>query len=364
MAALGSAMLSLNASAELDLRAKAAIDVNMWLAGRGLPSAPWNPNPGWLALQLPKVALSAQALATISAFAQLRAAALATLGLDLNNPASATAFARLVATLSARLSAGAGLPSFGMGAGLPSFDAGGWLQLSATLKAIASIQEALSAGLLPSPPSLPLGPWRPFLLNLSGLAPLISASSQLGLNLSASFAAELSAALKAMLAIQMPAMSSAALTIAANLTGALDAVAHIGATLGISPMKLGLPAVSAMVSARLQATAQMVQSGLGLSLSALLALLLRLPSIAFSPASLATDAVVSAAMSINTSAIASMNWNVPVAVSVPVLRVGLPTISLLAQLKSALGLSASTGPCAVCDAQTLLSAGLASAAAG
>src|SRR5207302_1831223 len=79
------------------------LGLSAWLNERCLPALPWQPEPAWLGLQLPALQLSAQAVATISALAQLRAQVQAQFGLDLLLPAHATALARIVATMNARL---------------------------------------------------------------------------------------------------------------------------------------------------------------------------------------------------------------------------------------------------------------------
>src|ERR1700692_4126638 len=96
-----------DASLALDMSASLAMDMQLlanWLGQFGLPAAPWEPDEAWLDLELPTLSLSASAMATLSAFAQLRVGALG-LGIDLLVPGQANAFARLVATVSARLAA-------------------------------------------------------------------------------------------------------------------------------------------------------------------------------------------------------------------------------------------------------------------
>src|ERR1700761_6743265 len=103
------ALPRLDVAASATLSADAQMQVQMqalanWLGRFGLPAAPWEPDETWLDLELPTLSLSGRAMATLSAFAQLRAGALA-LGIDLLVPGQANAFTRLAATLDARLSA-------------------------------------------------------------------------------------------------------------------------------------------------------------------------------------------------------------------------------------------------------------------
>ena len=363
MATLQLAMPQLNVSATADLGVQ-LYPISAWLARFGLPAAPWQPNPAWLDLQLPSISLNANAMATISAFAQLRAMVLAQCGIDLLVPAQATAFARLAATLQARLSAALSAQAGATAGTALALNASAWLQLSATLTACARIQEALALGLLPTPPPGPsLAIWRPFLVRLRALLPIIAASSQLGLDLSADFAAQLSAMLRVMLGITLPAFPPASLMLMANLTAALSAVAQIRLALGVDPLVIGLPRVQAMVAARVQALVTAIQASLGLNLASLLALLPTLPVPEYSASLMAPAAVVTAALRINPTAIAAINWNVPPVPSLPILAVGLPVAAFTEQLNAALSLTASVAPCgAQCDAAALMSASTKAAA--
>ncbi len=229
--------------------ANVALSLAGWLGARGLPAAPWQPDPNWLRQMLPRLRMSASAMATVSALAQLRAQVLAQFGIDLLLPGSAAAFARIVATMNARLSAMASA----------SFNPGAWIGLAGLNAAIDRVNLALQAGLLaPSaslamttPGGLAMADWRAFLAALAGLAPLIAAASQLNISLAANFSAQLAAALRTLRGIALPGFSAANLAFMASLTGALSAVAQLHASLGIDPLALGFPAVQAMVSARL-----------------------------------------------------------------------------------------------------------------
>ena len=81
------------------------LSLSAWLNLRGLPALPWMPLTH---LARPAAAAACnstlRAVATISALASLRAQVLAQFGLDLLIPGQALAFARIVATMNARLS--------------------------------------------------------------------------------------------------------------------------------------------------------------------------------------------------------------------------------------------------------------------
>lgn len=358
-ASLGPLMLqlpSLDVSLALDLPgADIAMSLSAWLSARALPATPWLPDLGWLDLQLPMPHLSMSAIATISAMASLRAQVLAQFGIDLLISAQASAFARIVATLNARLSASAAL----------AINPLGWIQLANLNAAIDQVMLALNAGLLLPSPSLMLSltmpggvampQWASLLGLLRLLAPLIAASLQLGVSLSAT--AEFAAALRILARLQLPALAFPELM--ASLTAALSATASLSASLGMPVLALGFPAIRLQVQLRLQAMLAAVSARFGLSLSgdlgSLLAMLLAmLPKLPVIPSSFATSAVIQ--MALQATALASVNWQVPL--SLPSLQIGLPTCSFVAQLNASLGIQAVlAAPCGpICNAGALLQA--------
>ena len=337
--AMASAELSVQSAASLRLSAVAS-----WLSARSLPAAPWAADPLWLELELPTPSLSLSAMATLSAMASARAQAMALFNIDLLASASATAMVRLAATLDARLSAMLSL-SASAAADL-SISASAWLKLAADLEASVSVSAAASLGLfLPtpelslaylSPGGIELSLWAPFLSAVVSLSPLIAISLQLGITDSAS----LSLAVKAILAIDVQVIAN--LSLAAQLMAALSAVARLQLTLGVNVLAEGFASISAMVALRVEAALALMPPNP------------QPPRMSVCPTILAPAAVVSAAASAEIALLAALDWNVP----------ALPSLSGLANLSMALGLSASlavvaptlTAPCPVCDAAALLRA--------
>lgn len=333
--------------------AQAVLALSAWLGARGLPASPWVPDPAWLQITPPSLLLRAETLATLSAMATLRAQVLAQFGLDLLVPAQANMFARLAATLNARLSAMAA-------AGLSIGTGQAWLQLGALNFAIDQITLALQAGLFTANAgAYVIAPaWQSFLAALLALLPLIALSVQLGLDLRGNFAADLAVAVRAMLAVRLPALPAANLAMMASLSAQLTAVASLAASLGIAPLQIGLPGVQAMISARLSALLAALSASLGINLTASLEipnLLGLLPALPACPTLAITPAVVQAALTMNASALAALTWQAPA--GLPLLQVGLPVATLSAQLSAALGISAALAPCpAGCDANAVLRA--------
>ena len=347
------ALPSLNVSASVALpHANLALGLANWLGARALPAAPWMPDPNWLHLALPRLQLNASAMATISAMAQLRAMVLEQFGIDLLIPGQAAAFAQIVATLNARISAMAALH--------PNFNPLAWVRLAALNSAIDQLTLALKLGLplaLPAPPGgIPMLSWRQFLAALSALVPMIAVAAHLNLNLSENFSAQLSVALRALLSIHLPPLAN--FSMVGSLTAALSAVAQLQASLGVNPLQIGLPQVQIMISARLSVVLGALSSYFRCNLLTMLLdeLLALLPAVPYCPTSFATGVVVQAAASINAQALESLNWQVPAATSLIAVRVGLPAVAFSAQLRAALGISAAiTAPCGSgCDAAAIL----------
>ncbi len=348
---LSALLPSLNMSASLALPGmNVPLGLSAYLNAAALPADPWMPDPAWLTLPLPQLKLSMQAVATISAMATLRAQVLAQFGIDLLVPGQAMAMARIVTTMNARLSLMADINPLA------------WLQLARLNAAIDQVTLALSAGLLPPSPSImlsltvpggiPMPRWSSFLALLKALAPMIAATTQLDVSLSAT--AELAAALRVMARLSLPALVAPQLM--ASLTAALSAVASLQASLGVSPLTLGLSAVQLRVQARLAALLPTLAAHFGISAAGLaddlLAMLLSLlPTLPAIPSAFATQAVVQLAMQAHP--LAALNWQVPA--MIPAVRIGLPVCALAAQLQAALAITAVLPtPCSSgCDAAKL-----------
>lgn len=355
MGPLSLTLPQLNLSASLDLQgASVPLGLSAWLNLRGLPCLPWEPLPAWLTTPLPPVRLSMTAVASISALATLRAQALAQFGLDLLNPVQARAFARIIATMNARLSAIAHI----------QFNPLAWLSLARLNSAIDQVQLALRLGLLPPGPNLllaltmpggvPFAQWGNLLNFLRLLAPMIAACAQLNIALHETVA--LSAMLRVLARIQLPAL--AAPQFMATLSAALSAIAQLQLSLNVAPLALGFPALRLMVQAKLNALLPTLRAQLNVSIppggSLLQFLLSLLPDLPLIPTSFATAATVQAAF--QAQALAALNWQV--SVMPPVLGIGLPALSFAANLQAALNIAAVLPkPCADgCDAEKIMKA--------
>jgi len=336
-----------------------------WLSARGLPSPPWQPDPAWANLPLPKLQLNMQAVTTISALAQMRAQVLAQFGIDLLLPGQARAFARIMATLNARLSM--------LASAQANFNPLAWIQLAKLNSAIDQVQLALQAGVfaptdqlmlvLTLPGGLPMPSWQSFLAKLQMLAPMIAALAQLNINLAEnagqSATAALSGALRPLVQLKLPPL--VAPQFMASVTAALSAVAQLQASLGLpmSPLSVGLPVLVVRVQEKLALLLPALSAQFGINLgpglgSLLGDMLALLPNLPVQPTTLATSAVVQAAM--RAQALASLDWQVPA--MLPSSQTALPACAFAAQLSAALGITAVLpSPCASgCDAGNLMHA--------
>jgi hypothetical protein len=314
---------------------------------------------------LPRLQLSASAMATVSAFAQLRAMAQAQFGIDLTVAAQAQAFARLVATANVRLSALlAANASAATGGAAIVINPRPWQLLAALSAAIAQLEAALAAELFSLLPQFaPQAALVPFVRALRPLLPVISVAMQMNMAMGASLAVELSAMIRAMLAVRVSAIASANLSLMAQLTAVLSAQATLQANLGVPPLQLGFAGIQAMLQVRLAALLPALESALRQNLAlpnvsllelALAELMALLPAVPYCPSNAVTPAVVTAAMSLDAQAVAAMNWQVPPVSAVALLQVGLPVCAFTAQAQAALGVSlVARAPCVVCDAAAI-----------
>lgn len=350
------ALPQLNVSEQLMLSgAGVPLRLSGWLSAHGMPALPWQPDPKWLDLPLPRPQITPQAVATISAMAQLRAQVLAQFGIDLLVPGQARGLARIVATMNTQLSSIANLH--------PNFNPLGWLQLNALNNAIDQIQLALQAGLfappanlmlsLTMPGGLPMPQWFGFLRLLRLLAPMIAVCAQLGVT----EMAQLSAALRTLAQLRLPALVAPQLL--ANLNASLSAVAQLRGSLGVNPLALGFPALVTRVQAKLALLLPALSAALGINLtggggSLLAELMALLPNLPVLPTSFATPAVVQAAL--GAQMLAGLNWQVPP--MLPALQAGLPTCHFAEQLQAVLGITAVLpAPCASgCEAARIMHA--------
>jgi len=204
---------------------------------------------------------------------------------------------------------------------------------------------------------------------LQMLAPMIAALAQLNINLvetaSQSATAALSAALRPLIQLKLPALVAAQFV--ASVTAALSASAQLQASLGLpaSPLSVGLPALVVRVQEKLALLLPALSAQFGINLghgvgsgpvlgSLITDMLAQLPSVPLQPATLATGAVVQAAL--RAQVLASLNWQVPA--MLPSLQTALPACAFTAQLSGALGIAAVLpSPCASgCDAAKLMHA--------
>ena len=246
---LGALLPSLDISASLALPGMGIpLGLSAYLNAAALPAEPWMPDPGWLTLPLPQLKLSMQAVATISAMASLRAQVLAQFGIDLLIPGQAMAMARIVATLNARMSLMANINPLA------------WLELARLNAAIDQVNLALSLGLLLPSPSMmlsltvpggiiPMPRWTSFTRAAEGAVP---DDRRHRARLHRQPVGNLHGALRRGAAHHGPAVAPRARSPRdrwRGLTAALSAVASLQASLGISPLMLGFPAIQLRVQA-------------------------------------------------------------------------------------------------------------------
>lgn len=302
----------------------------------GAPALPAVAATVSLSVAMPNIQLSMAAIGTIAALADLRASVQEQFGIDLLISAQAAAFARIVATLNARLAALMSL----------QLNLAPWTRLAA-LNAAINLGASASASASASA-AVALGADIP---KLAAAAVLLSAAARLNVNFSANVSAQLSATLRAILGISLPALAAPALV--ANLSATLSALADLRASLGLDPLKVGFAMTAQVVSVRLEAA---LKEGLQLRLAASAGLSASLHASLLAALQAALQA--SAEAKLRMAALAAINWQVPPITALPAITVGLPVCALTAQLKAALGINAVLpAPCGpTCDAAKLAKA--------
>jgi hypothetical protein len=315
--------------------------VAAWLGARLLPAAPWQPKPEWADLQPPAPQMPPAAMATISAIALLRTLAIAQLGADPLLPGAATALARVVTTLNARLPAISAQEAAAVS--LP------WERLAAISEASAQVELAASSGLfaLPAarmqaylaPGGRPMQEWDGLLDRITALLPLIAAATQLGPEMTEP--GRLAEAMRQIKSVTTPKLADPALV--ARLTGLFDSLQRLRTTLGIEPTQVAYAEVAELVQAKAVLAAAMIPPGA------------QPPRVARNPTLLAPPAVVQAAMSPGIAELAALAWRVPPAESLPALAHVLPVAALVKALPA--GASVQKQPCAQgCDSASLMRA--------
>lgn len=321
-----------------------------WLAARGLPAAPWQPDPAWCTAKLPTPQLGREEMATLSLLGTLRTQAQSAFGIDPLQPEQATRLTRVLATLNERLTT--------LASTTPPPDPGPWQRLAAESEAADAVQQAAQSGLLdPSPEQVeaysqpagrPMQQWLPLLRQVRALTPLIATARQLDVPLEESpetQAQSLAEAVRRLRSLTPPPPADP--TRLAQMISQLSAAERLQKSLGIDPAEAGYAAVQKAVAAKTAAAAALLRQQQPAPP----------PNLPYCPTAIAPPAVLQAAASKGMQALAAVGWKVPPASALPVLQNTLPATTL-AQQMAALGLSpVRSAPCgAGCDAARVMRA--------
>lgn len=318
--------------------------VSNWLAARGLPAAPWRPDPAWRQVQLPTPKMTPGALATISGLLHLRAQALSQAGTDLLDPGQAEAFRRVIATMNQRLRQ----------APPPDVDTQQFTSLAQQNDDADQVAEALKSGLLEpspendglynSPAGVPMRDWGGLLRPLRQLAPLIAAVRHLGAD--EEDPEPLADALRKLARVKLPKLEQPERL--RQLVRALSARQRLQDSLGDALLQKGPAAMLQKIQQKQAALAQ------ALGEETPEQVVRKLPRRAVTPTTLATPAVVQAAQRMQK--LAAVTWKVPE--NLPLVDEGLAACHAIGQIARALASSPiRPAPCgSQCDAAALLRA--------
>ncbi len=188
-----------------------------------------------------------------------------------------------------------------------------------------------------TPGGVPLEQWQPFLAALAALSPLIALSIQLG----EPEPAGLASAVRTLRGIEVPALAHVSLVL--QLTAVFSAAARLQTVLGVNVFETGLARVAGLAAQRVDAAARRIPSDA------------RPPRVSTCPTQQAAPAVVTAAMSPEIAALASLTWKVPSLTSLTALPSLMPALGLCATLTPIMGAPVRLQPCtAGCDAAVVL----------
>ncbi len=316
------------------------------LAARGLPAAPWQPDPAWLETPVPTPKLDASAVATLSGLANMRSAAQSQLGVDVLAPGTGIALARIVATMNARMAAITNVP-----------DPAPWQKLAdqndAADRVIQQLGSSASTEEYANPAGQPMAVWKPFLRQVRAMAPLIAATGQLDVSADdpPAMPAAIATAVRSLRAVELPPIDDPQTV--ARLIALSSAVTRLQQSLGADPVRDGFAAVQDAVARKVaEAAERLADKGSP-------------ANVPYCPSAIAPPAVVTAACSEGGRQIAGIAWHVPPASSFPAIRTVSLTAALVAQITAATGTNpVRSSPCSNCDARQILASASARVAAG
>jgi hypothetical protein len=292
---------------------------------------------------VPTPKLDANAVATLSGLANMRAAAQSQLAVDVLAPGTGTALARIVVTMNARVAAIKNIP-----------DPSPWHKLAdqndAADRVIQQVGSSASTEDYANPAGQPMAVWKPLLRKVRAMAPLIATASQLDVSVddAAAMPAALSAAVRLLRAVELPPIDDP--DTVARLIGLLSAVTRLQQSLGADPVRSGFAAVQDAVARKVADAAQrLADNG-------------QPADVPYCPTTIAPPEVVSVACSEGGRQIADIAWRVPPASSFPAIQTVSLTAALVAQIAAATGTNpVRSSPCAGCDARQVLAAASAAA---
>jgi hypothetical protein len=335
----------------LSAPAQRVVSVSNWLATRLLPSPAWQPDPAWLKQDLPVPQMAPDSIGTLGSIATLRSLSMTLFDADPFRPGTATALARVVATLNARLPRLASALAHGDQARQKANQAH-WSSLANVAEAAERVEQAVSSGLFAlgpaqlqaylAPGGVPMEQWTGFTTRMTPLLPLVAISVSLGPDLSDPV--HLAEAMRVFKSVSVPALADPG--VVARLTSIFGVLQRVQSATGVDPARTSLEEAHEQVMARASKAAENIPAGA------------QPPRIAQNPACFATREVVAAAMSAPVAALAALNWRVPQSKALPALANLLPAASLIKALPA--GASVQKRPCAQgCDAAGLMrSAGI------
>ena len=320
--------------------------VGNWLAARWLPALEWTPDPEWLEAKVPDPPMPPEALGVLIGLVQACQAG-QMMQLDLTEPEQAPKLARIVGTLNRRMQDVAWVEQ----------DTRPWDKVAALNDQADSVRAAVVQGVFPEQPEAepepPIAPWRPLIVKVKALTPLLAVGQMLGLDLADVEAPEqLAKLVRNLRRVRLPPLENPVLVL--RVIARLNAIARIKASFGADPRRVPFERVVSALERKMEAVRQMLPEQVQLEDGQLVGMPPKQPN----PSQLINADILEAAQKIKPRTLEQLDWRPPPSDQLDLLTTGAPVMTL-ARLMATLGTPpVRTGPCGrQCDAAAVARAG-------
>lgn len=316
--------------------------VGTWLAARWLPAAEWAPDPEWQQAELPDPPMAPESLGVLVALVQAYQAG-QTMQLDLTVPDQVPKLARIIGTLNRRMPALEWMER----------DTRPWNQVAALNDQTDSVRGAIAQGVFAEQakpePEPPLAPWRPLIIKVKALAPLLAVGQMLDLDLADDAAPEqLAKLVRSLRKVVLPPLENPLRVF--RVIARLNAIARIEASFGADPRTVPFQRIRAALDRKIQAVKEMLPEQIEVKDGRLLGM----PFVQPNPSQLVNADTIAAARGIRPETMERLRWKPPPAEDMDLLTTGAPVMTLTRLMRTLRAPPVRAAPCQACDAATVM----------